>query len=200
MKVAANIVGVDMEDSLNATLKGSFLLAMPALADPHFSRTVTCISEHNSEGALGIVINRMTSSLTGKDIFDELNIEYISDAESIPIYIGGPVHTGEIFILHAAPFTWKGCFMITGNLAMSNTMDILQAIAKGNGPLSYIIALGCAGWGPGQLESEIKENSWLTCSVSEDIIFQLPTEIRWEESVRKMGIDPALLSSKAGHA
>jgi len=189
-----------MEDNLQGTLKGNFLLAMPALADPHFYRTVTCISEHNSEGALGIVINRMTSSLTGKDIFDELNIEHTPGAELIPVYIGGPVHTGEIFILHSAPFTWRGCFMITEHLAMSNTMDILQAIAAGSGPISYIIALGCAGWGPGQLESEIKENSWLTCSVSEDIIFKLPSEIRWEETVKKMGIDPALLSSTAGHA
>lgn len=189
-----------MEDKLHHTLKGSFLLAMPALADPHFYRTVTCISEHNSEGALGIVINRKMSSLTGKDIFDELNIEYVSDAELIPVYIGGPVHTGEIFVLHSAPFTWKGCFMITRSLAMSNTIDILEAIARNEGPLSYIIALGCAGWGPGQLESEIKENSWLTCSASEEIIFKLPSEVRWEESVKKMGIDPALLSATAGHA
>lgn len=182
------------------SLKGNFLLAMPALSDPNFYRTVTCISEHNSEGALGIVINRMTSYLTGRDIFDELNIEYLPGAESIPVYIGGPVHTGEIFILHSAPFTWMGCFMITRYLAMSNTIDILQAIALGSGPPSYIIALGCAGWGPGQLESEIKDNSWLTCSVSEDIIFKLPAEMRWEETVKKMGIDPAHLSSTAGHA
>lgn len=189
-----------MDDNLPDSLKGNFLLAMPALSDPNFYRTVTCMSEHNADGALGIVINRMTSYLTGKDIFDELDIEYLPGAELIPVYIGGPVHTGEIFILHSEPFVWRGCFMITRHLAMSNTIDILKAIASGKGPLSYIIALGCAGWGPGQLEAEIRDNSWLTCSVSEDIIFKLPAEIRWEETVKKMGIDPALLSSTAGHA
>ncbi len=189
-----------MEDNLSVSLKGQFLLAMPALADLNFSRTVTCISEHNSEGALGIVINRMSSSITGKDIFDELGVEYAPRAESIPVFIGGPVHTGEIFILHGAPFTWNGCFMITPFLAMSNTIDILRAIAEGRGPQSYIIALGCAGWGPDQLESEIKQNAWLTCAISEEIIFKTAVEARWEQAAKKMGIDPTLLSLKAGHA
>lgn len=181
-------------------LKGQFLLAMPDLADPNFSRTVTCISEHTQEGAFGIVINRISSSITGKDIFDELKIEYIPGAELIPVYIGGPVHTGEIFILHGQPFESDSCFIITPFLAMSNTLDILTAIAGGKGPEFYIIALGCAGWGPGQLEYEIKENAWLTCCVSEDIFFNTAAEARWEETVKKMGINPALLSATAGHA
>jgi len=189
-----------MEDNLSVSLKGQFLLAMPDLADLNFSRTVTCISEHNSEGALGIVINRMSSSITGKDIFDELRVEYVPRAEPIPVFIGGPVHTGEIFILHGSPFTWKGCFMITPFLAMSNTIDILKAIAEGRGPQSYIIALGFAGWGPDQIESEIKQNAWLTCSISEEIIFKTAVELRWEQTAKKMGVDPILLSLKAGHA
>ena len=189
-----------MEDNLFVSLKGQFLLAMPDLADLNFSRTVTCISEHNSEGALGIVINRMSSSITGKDIFDELRVEFVPRVESIPVFIGGPVHTDEIFILHGSPFTWNGCFMITPFLAMSNTIDILKAIAEGRGPLSYIIALGCAGWGPDQLESEIRQNAWLTCSISEEIIFMTAVEARWEQAAKKMGIDPTLLSLKAGHA
>lgn len=189
-----------MEENLAVSLKGQFLLAMPDLADLNFSRTVTCISEHNSEGALGIVINRMSSSITGKDIFDELRIEYVPRAESIPVFIGGPVHTGEIFILHGSPFTWNGCFMITPFLAVSNTIDILTAIAEGRGPQSYIIALGCAGWGPDQLESEIRQNAWLTCSISEEIIFKTAVEARWEQTAKKMGIDPTLLYLKAGHA
>lgn len=189
-----------MEDNFSVSLKGQFLLAMPDLADLNFSRTVTCISEHNTEGALGIVINRMSSSIRGKDIFDELGVEYIQRAESIPVFIGGPVHTGEIFILHGPPFAWNGCFMITRFLAMSNTIDILKAIAEGRGPQSYMIALGCAGWGPDQLESEIKQNAWLTCQISEEIIFKTAVESRWEQTAKKMGIDPMLLSLKAGHA
>ncbi|MBU4011642.1 MAG: YqgE/AlgH family protein, partial [Proteobacteria bacterium] len=166
------------EDKQPFFLKGQFLLAMPDLADPNFSRTVTCISEHTQEGAFGLVINRISTSITGQDIFDELKIEYVPGAELIPVYIGGPVHTGEIFILHGQPFESESCFMITPFLAMSNTLDMLTAIASGKGPKSYIIALGCAGWGPEQLEYEIKENSWLTCSVFEDILFNTAVEAR----------------------
>ena len=175
-------------------------MAMPLLLDHNFYQTVTCICEYTPAGAVGIVVNRVHPSLTGKDIFDELKMEYISTAESIPIHIGGPVHIGEIFVLHGLPFGWEGCFMITPTLAMSNTRDILEAVAMGRGPQSFIIALGCAGWGPGQLESEIKENSWLTSPVFEEIIFEIPIEIRWEEAMKKMGVDPALLLDKSGHA
>ena len=189
-----------MEDTKQSNLKGQFLMAMPGLSDPNFSQTVTCICEHNSDGAVGIVINRVHPSLLGKDIFNELKIEFISDAESIPIHIGGPVHIGEIFVLHSPPFGWEGCFMITSTLAMSHTRDILEAIAMGRGPKSFIIALGCAGWGPGQLESEIKENAWMTSPVFEEIIFDLPIETRWEEAMRKVGVDPAMLLATSGHA
>ena len=189
-----------MENEIPVSLKGQFLMAMPNLADPNFHQTVTFICEHTSEGAVGIVVNRVHPPLSGKDIFDELKIEYLPGAESIPIHIGGPVHINEIFVLHGPPFGWEGCRMITPSLALSNTKDILEALSMGRGPKSFIITLGCAGWGPGQLESEIKQNAWLTAPVSEDIIFQLPLEARWKGAVKKVGIDPALLSNTAGHA
>jgi len=182
------------------SFKGQFLMAMPLLADQNFYQTVTCICEYTPVGAAGVIVNRVHPSLTGKDIFDELKMEYIPGAESIPIHIGGPVHIGEIFVLHGPPFGWEGCHMTTPTLAMSNTRDILEAVAMGRGPKSFIIALGCAGWGPGQLESEIKENAWLTSQVYEEIIFDMPIEIRWEEAMKKMGIDPALLLNTSGHA
>jgi putative transcriptional regulator len=169
-----------------ATLKGQFLLAMPGLVDPNFHQTVTCICEHNDSGAMGIIINRVHHSLTGKDIFEELTIEYAPDADSIPVHLGGPVHVGEIFVLHGPPFNWEASLMIT------------PALAKG--PQAFIISLGCAGWGPGQLESEIKENAWLNHPIFEENIFDVPLETRWGEAVRKMGIDPMLLSNTAGHA
>jgi putative transcriptional regulator len=124
----------------------------------------------------------------------------VPGAESIPIHIGGPVHIGEIFLLHGPPFDWEGCLMITTSLAMSNTRDILEEVAMGRGPKSFIIALGCAGWGPGQLESEIKQNAWLTSPVFEDIIFEIPIETRWEGALKKIGVEPALLLDTAGHA
>jgi putative transcriptional regulator len=189
-----------METNQSDTLKGQFILAMPSLLDPNFYLTVTCICEHSENGALGIIVNRIHHSLTAKDIFEELTIGQDPGMDSIPIYLGGPVHLGEIFVLHGPPFDWEASLMITPSLAMSNTRDILEAIAKGSGPQSFIIILGCAGWGPGQLESEIKENAWLNYPIFEENIFNMPVELRWEEAVKKLGIDPTLLSNTAGHA
>ena len=189
-----------MGNNSPASFKGQFLMAMPLLADLNFYQTVTCICEYTQAGAVGVIVNRVHPSLTGKDIFDELEMECISGAESIPIHIGGPVHIGEIFVLHGPPFDWEGCHMTTPTLAMSNTRDILEAVAMGRGPKSFIIALGCAGWGPGQLESEIKENAWMTSHIFEEIIFDMPIDMRWEEAMKKIGIDPALLMNTSGHA
>lgn len=189
-----------MEDNRADSLKGQFLIAMPGLADPNFSQTVTCISEHSAEGALGIVVNRVHSLLSTGDIFKELQLEYVPEAASIPVHIGGPVHLGEIFILHGPPFTWKGCLGITPTLAMSNSMDILEAIAGNRGPGSFLISIGCAGWGPGQLEGEIRQNVWLNSPVFEEVIFEIPVASRWEAAVRKIGISPELLTDQAGHA
>ena len=189
-----------MEERYSTTLKGQFLIAMPGLLDPNFFQTVTCISEHTAEGAVGLVVNRHHTLVSAKDIFDELRLECVPGAESIPVHVGGPVHINEIFVLHGPPFQWEGCLPITPRLAMSNTMDILSAIAKGEGPAGFLITLGCAGWGEGQLDGEIRENAWLTGPVDEEVIFETPIEFRWEKAVRKIGIDPASLSGTAGHA
>lgn len=189
-----------MKNGSQDTFKGQFLMAMPLLVDQNFYQTVTCICEYTPAGAVGVVINRVHPTLSGQDIFDELKIASISRTEPVPIHIGGPVHIGEIFILHGSPFGWEGCLMITPNLALSNTKDILEAIAMGRGPKSFIIALGCAGWGPGQLESEIKENAWLTSPIFEEIIFEMPIDSRWEAALKKIGVDPALLLNTSGHA
>lgn len=182
------------------SLKGHFLISMPGLADPNFFRTVTCICDHTHEGAVGIVVNRVHPSILAKEIFDELKIDYVYKSGNMPIYLGGPVNTNEIFMLHGPPFNWERSLRITPYLALSNTRDILEAAALGKGPESLIISLGCAGWGPGQLESEIRDNAWLTSPLSEEIIFDISAESRWEEAVKKIGIEPSLLSATAGHA
>lgn len=189
-----------MSERVSASLKGHFLMAMPGLSDPNFYRSVTCISEHTSEGAVGIVINNVHEALSGKMIFDELGIPHVKAAEGLEIYIGGPVHANEIFVLHGPPFDWEATLQINADLALSNTKSILEAIAMGAGPKSYIISIGCAGWGPGQLELELRENVWLTGPCCRDIVFDLPAESRWEASMKRIGIDPALLSDEAGHA
>ena len=182
------------------SLKGQLLVAMPFLADPNFHKTVTCICAHDASGTLGIVINRQDLSLTGEDICAELKIAFSSKAKLIPIHIGGPVHSNELFILHGPPFGWKGCHQITPTLAMSNTRDILESIAMGQGPEQFIISLGCAGWGGGQLEHELKENTWITSQIYEEALFNWSVDDRWERVLDKNGVNPVGLSHTAGHA
>lgn len=189
-----------METDQPIYLKGQLLTAMPGLNDPNFSKTVTCICEHTEEGAVGIIVNRRHPFLTAKEIFEELNIEYNDDTASIPIHVGGPVHIREIFVLHGPPFAWKGCVVVTPSLAMSNTRDILESIARKREPQSFIIALGCAGWAQNQLEMEIKGNAWLTCPILPSLVFDISVESRWDETMKNMGIDPLLISDKAGQA
>jgi putative transcriptional regulator len=187
-------------ETMAGKLKGHFLMAMPGLLDPNFQQTVTVICEHNQEGALGLVVNRPHSFITCEEVFKELNIDHAPSAASVPVHIGGPVHSGEIFVLHGPPFSWEACLMINATLAMSNSIDIIEAVAKNRGPHAFVMCLGCAGWGPGQLEAELRDNAWLTIPARDDIIFGGKAEKRWEQSVRLMGIDPSLLSSTAGNA
>jgi putative transcriptional regulator len=189
-----------MIQQIPAFLKGQLLLAMPGLVDPNFSQTVTCLYEHSEQGAVGGIVNRVHPFLSAKSIFEELKIDCTPTAETIPVYMGGPVHMGEIFVLHGPPFGWQGCLRVMPDLGMSNTLDILKSIAAGKGPDTFIIMLGCAGWGPGQLELEIKENTWLTCPFSDGIVFNLPFESRWRAAMKRIGVDPARISGKAGNA
>jgi putative transcriptional regulator len=193
-------LGDEMPSIYAGSLKGHFLVAMPGLADPNFSQTVTCICEHNEQGAMGIVVNRVHDDLHIQDIFEELSIKGGMHPEAVAIHAGGPVHSGELFILHGRPYEWEASLMVTPSLALTNTRDILEAIAAQRGPKAFLISLGCAGWGPGQLEAEIKENAWLTHPVFEDSIFVLPVAVRWEETLRRIGVNPAMLSGTAGHA
>lgn len=180
-------------------LKGHFLMAMPGLMDPNFHQTVTFICEHTREGAMGIVIDRPLSGLSGENIFRELDISFIREQAGVPIYFGGPVHTGEIFVLHGRPFQWEGCLEVSPSFGLSNTIDILEAIAMGKGPDDFIITLGCSGWGGGQLELEMRDNAWLNCTAATDITFHTPPEQKWMAAIQKLGVDPELLSGEAGH-
>lgn len=182
------------------SLKGQFLIAMPSLLDPNFVKTVTCICEHTLEGALGLVINRVLPELNGRMVFQELRLGSIPIMDDCPVHLGGPVHSGQIFVLHRSPFQWEGFHGVTPSLALSNSKDIIEALAMGKGPESFILALGCAGWGPGQLESEIMANAWLTCPIDETILFETPVDRRWERAARLIGIDISLLGDAVGHA
>ncbi len=186
--------------STQDSLKGHYLISMPGLQDPNFHQTVTVICEHNADGAVGIVVNRVHPQLTCADIFEELAIEHGPISSTLQVHIGGPVHMSEIFMLHGPPFTWESCLTISPTLAMSNSRDIVEAVAARRGPAAFILSLGCAGWGPGQLEAELMENAWLTCPAVDDVVFRCEVEKRWQEAVRRMGFDPMRLSPASGNA
>ncbi len=176
-----------------------FLIAMPALADPNFFKTVTYICEHNANGALGIVINRPLE-LSLADLYSNLGLDAPLGSAERPIYQGGPVHPEQGFVLHRPSGSWLSTLTITAEIGVTTSRDILEAIARGEGPRDALVALGYAGWGPGQLEREMGENAWLAAPVDPEIIFNLAAERRWDAAAKLLGVDLALLSPDAGHA
>jgi len=182
------------------SLKAHFLIAMPSLQDPNFNQTVTYLCAHNQDGAVGLVINRVLPGLRTEAVFHELKMPAVVQSQSHPVHLGGPVHQNQIFVLHGPPFGWNASLEVTPTVAMTNSRDILEAIAQGRGPCAFLIVVGCAGWGPGQLESELAQNSWLTSPASDEILFEVPVDERWQKAATKIGINLALLSDTAGHA
>ena len=181
-------------------LTNHFIIAMPNLADDNFNHTVTYICEHNENGCFGIVINRKTE-VTLDEVIAQMEIKP-GDAinhEKL-IYHGGPVQQERGFILHQPQGEWSSSLKINEQMALTTSRDIIEAIARDEGPEHSIIALGYAGWSPGQLEQEIATNTWLSCPADEQIIFNTPTEKRWQAAADLLGIDLQLLSSDAGHA
>ncbi len=188
----------------SVSFTNQLLIAMPNLADPHFSQTVTLICEHNENGSLGVVINR-PSELQLDELLEHMDIDYIDRQDLLtPVYEGGPVATGHGFILHQPLGNWETTLRINSQLGLTTSRDILIAIAEERGPASSpeqcLVALGYAGWGPGQLETEMAENAWLTVASDPEIIFDLDCEQRWRAAANKLGIDLNLLTGSAGHA
>ena len=189
-------------------LDGQILVAMPTIRDDRFSRAVIYLCAHSSEGAMGIVINQPAPHIDFGDLLVQL--EVIPDNKLIELPLrageekvlkGGPVETGRGFVLHSADFFIENSTLpIDNGICLTATLDILKAIARGQGPESAVLALGYAGWAPGQLESEIHANGWLNCDADPELVFSTRAELKYESALRKIGIDPAKLSSDAGHA
>jgi len=180
-------------------LRDQFLIAMPSLQDSYFGQTVTYICEHNEEGAMGLVINQPLE-LTLNQMLRQLDLEPTAATDQQPIFRGGPVQPEHGFVLHSPENGWTGTRRLGGGLALTTSRDILEAIARGEGPEHALIALGYAGWGPGQLESELAENAWLVAPANQGILFTLPPDQRWSAAARLIGIDMNLISQVAGHA
>ncbi|MBI2313976.1 MAG: YqgE/AlgH family protein [Betaproteobacteria bacterium] len=186
--------------SQNVNLTHHFLIAMPAMADPYFSKTVTYICEHNDQGALGLVINRPID-MTLENLFEQIGLTLGGgELRLLPVYFGGPVQMDRGFVLHQPVGAWQSTMSVRDEVGLTTSKDILQAVARGEGPSRMMVTLGYAGWAPGQLEQEIAQNAWLTVKAVPRVIFEMPPEERLPAAMELLGIDFASLSDDAGHA
>jgi len=187
-----------MNDSQHLT--NQFLIAMPGLEDPNFFHSVTYICEHNDQGALGLVINRPLDMQLG-EILQHIKLQHSEpEARQIQVHLGGPVQQDRGFVLHEPLGEWEATLKVTDRIGITSSIDILQAIAKNEGPERSLITLGYAGWGAGQLEQEMAENAWLSGPADPDILFNSPDEERWKAAAASLGVDLDLLSGETGHA
>jgi putative transcriptional regulator len=181
-------------------LTGQLLVAMPAMGDPRFAKTVIYMCAHSGEGAMGLVVNKQVDALSFPDLLDQLNIENLGIASSYSVHYGGPVESGRGFVLHSLDYQQDATITIVDDVGLTATIDILRDMAENRGPRQSLLALGYAGWGAGQLDDEIHQNAWLNVPSDESLIFDISVDEKWERAITKIGVDPSLLSGEAGHA
>jgi putative transcriptional regulator len=189
------------------TLDGQLLIAMPGMSDPRFDRSVIYMCVHSDSGAMGIIVNKTAPMMNFGDLISRLDILQEGRSTDVPeevmamaVLFGGPVEPGRGFVLHTSDyFSSDSSLPVSENIALTATIDILRAMANGQGPQRALLALGYSGWAPGQLEDEIQRNGWLHCAADEELLFGTSQEAKYNMALRKLGIDPAMLSSEAGH-
>ena len=182
-------------------LTGKLLIAMPGMGDPRFAHSVVFMCAHSPEGAMGLVINKPTDDLHLNDLLEQLSITIGAEMLNRAVHFGGPVESGRGFVLHEKGYHSSISTMVVDDqFAMTATLDILEDLAQGRGPLKAVIALGYAGWGPGQLEAEISQNGWLTCDAQPSLIFDTDDVHKWEAALKTLGVDALALSADAGRA
>ena len=189
-------------------LDGQLLIAMPAMGDPRFSRSVIYLCAHSSEGAMGIIINQRAPNISFTELLEQLHIVPTEDRISLPpslsamaVHLGGPVETGRGFVLHSADyFKAESTLPIDESMCLTATIDILRDIAKGSGPNRALLALGYAGWAPGQLEDEIQSNGWLNCPANPELVFDPEVDLKYNKALGVLGVDPIRLVNDSGHA
>ena len=191
-----------MSEAIKATgyLTGQMLIAMPQMQDPRFSRTVVYICAHTAEGAMGLVVNRLFNALSFPDLLEQLNIKPTPICDQIRVHFGGPVEAGRGFVLHSTDYVQETTLLVDELVGLTATVDVLKAIAEGQGPRSSLLALGYAGWAAGQLDTEIRDNAWLNVSADEDLLFGEGIDDKWQRAIAKIGVDFSMLSGDAGHA
>ena len=183
------------------SLAGHLLVAMPQMQDSRFARSVVYLCAHNADGAMGLVVNRLLDDVAWPALMKQLGIKTTAAAgEDRQIHFGGPVEAGRGFVLHSADYVEDGTLVVGGDIALTATLEILRAIGRGAGPKRSLLALGYSGWGPGQLDSEIQANGWLSVAADEDLVFGLQHGDKWQRALNKLGIDLLSLSGESGRA
>lgn len=182
-------------------LQNYFLLAMPGLGDLNFNHSVVYVCAHNEEGSMGMVVNSPLADITLSEVLEQMNIDTDRDeVNSLPVYRGGPVQPERGFILHRPDKTWQSTLLSGDGVAVTSSQDILQSMAKGEGPKEVMIVLGYAGWGAGQLEQEVAQNLWLIVPAKPEILFDTPSQQRWNAAASLLGVSLAHLTDQTGHA
>lgn len=181
-------------------LTGQLLIAMPTMGDPRFERTVIYMCAHSADGAMGLVVNKAADEIDFSELLSQLKIETGEIKHPIPVLAGGPVESGRGFVLHSLDYSQESTLKVTEDVGLTATVDILRAMAEGEGPRHSLLTLGYAGWSSGQLDHEIQANGWLNVAADASILFDAELGQKWDRAVRKVGIDPSFLSADAGHA
>lgn len=194
------LLDMDTENApLNLT--GKLLIAMPAMGDPRFEHAVVLICAHSEEGAMGLIVNKPTGEVALSDMLEQLSIEHGPQSRQMEVSFGGPVEQTRGFVLHSLDYVSNvNTLKVESVFGLTATLDILEALAKGRGPERALVAIGYAGWGPGQLEDELSQNAWLTCDANMELVFDLPDTGKWDGALKSLGVDALLLSADAGHA
>lgn len=195
-----NMGRMPVPDPDDTSLAGQLLIAMPALTDPRFAGSVIYLCAHSDEGAMGIVLNRPLARPSFEDLLRQLDVAPVPPARRILLVAGGPVDGGRGFVLHTADWTGEGSLRVNAGMALTASLDVLQAIAAGGGPREGLLALGYAGWGPGQLDEEMGENAWLSAPADPALVFDADHEAKWRRALAALRVDPLMLSGTAGRA
>jgi len=191
----------DSEDSKeDGYLTGQLLVAMPQMLDERFAKSVIYLCAHTEDGAMGLVVNKLLENIDFPDLLDQLDLSPAPGGDDIRVHFGGPVESGRGFVLHTSDYVQDATMVIDDQIAMTATTDILRDIAEGDGPRNSLLALGYAGWGPGQLDTEIQANGWLSVAADDTLVFGTDPDTIWKGALAKMGIDVSMLSGDAGHA
>ncbi|MCK0151448.1 YqgE/AlgH family protein [Marivita sp. S6314] len=182
-------------------LTGQLLIAMPGMPDPRFEHSLIYLCAHSDEGAMGLIVNKPSADVTFDNLIEQLSIDNPEEVSDLRVHFGGPVELGRGFVLHSPDFRSDMTTLnVDDSFAMTGTLDVLENIAKGTGPVKRLVVLGYAGWGPGQLEDEIASNGWLTCDASSELVFDTDDAQKWEAALGSLGITPLALSASGGRA